>query len=183
MLRSMARPRLAPLLVLVMLLVGGPACSADAPATGSTPRSGSAAEGTAATRSRPSFVPAGEGDAEAVVRQALDAAAAERDRVVVYVGASWCEPCEAFHHAVERGELDDALAGVRFVEFDSDRDGGRLQAAGYGGRLIPRFVVPEADGRGSEQRMEGGIKGDGAVEHIMARLRPLLARERDPALP
>lgn len=178
----MARPRLAPLPVLVMVLAGGAACSAEAPAAGSAPRSGSAGEGTS-VRSRPSFVPAGEGEVDAVVRQALAATTAAGDRVVVYVGASWCEPCEAFHHAVERGELDDALAGVRFVEFDSDRDGDRLQAAGYGGRLIPRFVVPEADGRGSERRMEGGIKGDGAVEHIMARLRPLLARERAAAAP
>lgn len=111
-----------------------------------------------------------------MVREALSAAAADERRVVVYVGATWCEPCQAFHHAVERGELDDALVGVRFVEFDSDHDGARLQAAGYGGRLIPRFVLPDARGRGSEDRIEGGIKGEGAVGHIMRRLGPLLAR-------
>lgn len=112
----------------------------------------------------------------------MKSAAADEQRLVVYVGAVWCEPCQAFHHAVERGELDLALAGVRFLEFDSDHDGGRLQAANYGGRYIPRFVVPQPDGSGSAQRIEGGIKGEGAVSHLMKRLTPLLARS-DAALP
>lgn len=160
-------------LVLVTLLGGAWACSVEAPAGGTPART--AEQGPAVPRPRPQFVPAGAGDVEAVVREALAAATAEQRRLVVYVGASWCEPCEAFHAAVERGELDEALAGVRFLDFDSDRDGARLSAAGYGGRLIPRFVVPEPDGRGSDRRMEGGIKGSGAVQHIMGRLGPLLA--------
>ena len=143
--------------------MGVGACTAEAPPT------------PAARSSRPDFVPAGSGEVDLVVREALTAATAEQRRLVVYVGATWCEPCQAFHHAVERGELDEALLGVRFLEFDSDHDGGRLQAAGYGGRLIPRFVLPDAQGRGSQERIEGGIKGNGAVEHIMRRLGPLLA--------
>lgn len=143
--------------------MAGGACTAEAPPA------------PAARGSRPDFVPAGPGEVDLVVREALTAATAEQRRVVVYVGATWCEPCQAFHHAVERGELDEPLTGVRFLEFDSDHDGGRLQAAGYGGRLIPRFVLPDARGRGSDERIEGGIKGNGAVEHIMRRLAPLLA--------
>ena len=124
----------------------------------------------------PEFVEAGEGDVDIVVRQSLQTAEQQQRRLVVYVGATWCEPCQAFHDAVERGELDDALTGVRLLEFDSDRDGARLRDAGYGGRYIPRFVLPNADGRAGEQRMEGGIKGEGAVANIMERLGPLLAR-------
>ena len=127
---------------------------------------------------KPEFVPAVEGEVDVVVRNALDVAQQQQRRLVVYVGATWCEPCQAFHDAVERGELDDALSGVRFVEFDSDRDGARLDAAGYAGRYIPRFVLPQADGRGGDQRMEGGIKGTGAVANIMERLAPLLVRDR-----
>lgn len=104
------------------------------------------------------------------------AAAGDDRQVLVYVGAEWCEPCQHFHHAVEAGELDQRLPGVRFVEFDSDHDRERLVESNYDGQLIPRFVVPDAEGRGSDQRIEGGIKGDGAVEHIMARLAPLLGR-------
>lgn len=130
----------------------------------------------APTPAKPEFVSAGEGDAAVVVRDALHVAEQQQRRLVVYVGATWCEPCQAFHDAVERGELDDALTGIRLLEFDSDHDGDRLRSAGYGGRYIPRFVLPQPDGRGSDRRMEGGIKGEGAVANIMERLGPLLAR-------
>jgi thiol-disulfide isomerase/thioredoxin len=154
-----------------LVLVGGSACPVESPPADTAARSGAPTPAGA----RPEFVAAGPGELDAVVREALAAATAEERRLVVYVGATWCEPCQAFHQAVERGELDQALAGVRFVELDSDHDGARLEAAGYGGRLIPRFVLPDAQGRGSEQRIEGGIKGSGAVGHIMERLRPMLA--------
>jgi thiol-disulfide isomerase/thioredoxin len=171
-------------LALVSLLATATACTAEpvAPAAARASGAGNGQEQRhdavgqrSALGQRPHFVLAGSGEVDAVVREALTAATAEERRVVVYVGAVWCEPCQAFHQAVERGELDAALAGVRFIEFDSDHDGPRLQAAGYGGRYIPRFVLPQADGRGSEQRMEGGIKGDGAVANLMERLQPLLA--------
>jgi hypothetical protein len=167
-------------LALASLLVGSSACTAEqAPDAARTAGAAKSPQDRAsAGEGRPELVEAGEGDVDAVVREALTTATAEQRRLVVYVGAVWCEPCQAFHHAVERGELDQALAGVRFMEFDSDHDGARLQAAGYGGRYIPRFVLPQADGRGSEQRMEGGIKGEGAVANLMERLQPLLARGR-----
>jgi thiol-disulfide isomerase/thioredoxin len=109
------------------------------------------------------------------VRDAVAAAQAESQRVVVYVGAPWCEPCQRFHEAVEKGELDAQLAGVRFLEFDADQHTPQLNAAGYGGELIPRFAMPGADGRGSDAKIEGGIKGEGAVAQIMRRLEKLLA--------
>ena len=133
-----------------------------------------AAPGTAAA---PEFVKASaEGTAIAtLVQSSQQQARADGRRLVVYVGASWCEPCQAFHQAVEAGKLDAELAGIRFLEFDSDADGSALSADGYGGRLIPRFAVPGADGRGDPARIvEGGTKGDGAVDHIVRRLRPLL---------
>jgi len=129
---------------------------------------------TPAEKPKPAFVKAGSGDAAGAVKAAIAAAGPER-RVLVYVGAEWCEPCTRFHEAVEAGELDEALPGVQFVEFDSDHDRDRLVAGGYDGKLIPRFVVPVDDGTPSDQRIEGGIKGEGAVEHIMARLGPLLS--------
>ena len=124
---------------------------------------------------KPSFVEASGGAAEEVVRGATEEASNGGDKLVVYVGASWCEPCQDFHRAVEAGQLDEALAGVRFLEFDADRDAERLAAAGYDGRLIPRFALPAADGRFSGTKIEGGIKGEGSVEHIMRRLAPMLA--------
>jgi len=129
---------------------------------------------------KPEFVHPEPGEIPEVVLTALQSATADGRQLVVYIGASWCEPCQAFHDALERGELDGELAGVRFLEFDSDEDGDQLRAAGYGGRLIPRFVTPGLDGRAGDHRMEGGIKGAGAVANIMERLTPLLARAKRP---
>lgn len=137
-----------------------------------------AAEATPnAVANAPEFVrvPESVGEVDALVREAKARAEAESRRLVVYVGASWCEPCQRFHEAVERGELDGALANVRFLEFDADRHTPALDAAGYGGRLIPRFAVPGGDGRGTEAKIEGGPKGDAAVPQILRRLEQLLA--------
>jgi thiol-disulfide isomerase/thioredoxin len=95
--------------------------------------------------------------------------------VLVYVGATWCEPCQGFHHAVEQGELDDLLDGVRLVEFDLDRDRDALERAGYLSRLIPLFALPKPDGTSSDRRIEGSIKGPSAVEqNLVPRLRGFL---------
>ncbi len=163
--------RTATFLCLAALLVAT-ACLEAGPA----PQPRTAGDKTAPAVARPQgpvFVKAAEGDVPTVVRDA--ATHAEPAPVVVYVGATWCEPCMEFHRAVEAGSLDEALAGVTFVEFDLDEDGDRLDAAGYTGRYIPRFTVPNADGTPSPKSIEGGIKGQGAVEHIMQRLGPLVA--------
>jgi thiol-disulfide isomerase/thioredoxin len=89
---------------------------------------------------------------------------------VVYVGASWCEPCQRFHHALEAGELNETLRGIRFIDYDYDTAKAALDADGYSSQLIPLFVLPKADGRASELRIEGSIKGDGAVANILGRL-------------
>ncbi|MCA9700862.1 MAG: thioredoxin, partial [Myxococcales bacterium] len=57
-----------------------------------------------------------------------------------------------------------------------DRD--RLAAAGYESKLIPLFVVPDADGRAGPRRTEGGIKGPNAVQNLTPRLQALLQAAR-----
>lgn len=101
-------------------------------------------------------------------------AAARGRQVVVYVGASWCEPCKHFHDAVAAGHLDAAFPRLTLLEFDQDRDGDGLLRAGYTSRLIPLFVRPAADGTASAMHIEGSIKGDGAVAEITPRLQALL---------
>jgi thiol-disulfide isomerase/thioredoxin len=123
------------------------------------------------------MVPAGEGDVDALVRSAIADADRAGDRVIVYVGAKWCEPCQYFKKALAAGKLDQDFHGIRFLEFDHDHDEKRLVAASYDGELIPRFVVPARDGRGSNRRIEGSIKGPGAVAEISPRLKALLGHE------
>jgi hypothetical protein len=117
--------------------------------------------------------PAGE-DAAAVIRDAGARAEKDHRRLLVYVGAKWCEPCQRFHRAAERGELTGRFGELRMLEFDMDRDGKRLAQAGYTPRLIPLFALPAPDGRASGRQIEGSIKGDGAVGEISPRLAALL---------
>ena len=112
---------------------------------------------------------------EQFVQQHVEEADAQGMRVLVYVGATWCEPCARFHKAIESGELDEVLAGTRFVEFDADRDRAELRAAGYASKYIPLFSVPEHSGQSSGRSIEGSIKGDDAVKKdLVPRLLALL---------
>jgi hypothetical protein len=117
-----------------------------------------------------------DGPVDKVVSDALSAARATGRQVVVYVGAAWCEPCQRFHQAVARGDLDATFPGLTLLEFDSDADHDRLRAAGYSSTYIPLFVLPRGDGRSSGQQIEGGVKGEGAVANLVPRLRELLSR-------
>jgi hypothetical protein len=98
-------------------------------------------------------------------------------RTIVYVGASWCEPCQRFHRALQNGELDAALPGTRFIDYDYDLAKPALEADGYHSQLIPLFALPNSDGKSSGHSIEGSIKGDGAVGNIVPRLRELLATD------
>ncbi|MDC0719676.1 TlpA family protein disulfide reductase [Nannocystis bainbridge] len=156
------RSRFAPL---SLALAGTFACAE--PASPPTPAPPARVE-----PAKPRLIAAPEaGDVATVVREE---AAREGGTLVVTVGADWCEPCRAFHDAVQSGQLDAQLMGVRFFEFDIDRDRARLEAAGYKSRFLPLFALPDAEGRASGKQIEGGIKGPRAVEHIMARLGPLV---------
>jgi thiol-disulfide isomerase/thioredoxin len=96
--------------------------------------------------------------------------------VVVYVGASWCEPCRRFHDAAAAHRLDAAFGGLRLLVFDADRDDSALAAAGYRSAMIPLFALPRADGRASGKQFAGSIKGAGAVDEIAPHLRGLVGR-------
>lgn len=131
----------------------------------------------AAAQTKPAFVsrPRNGAPIDAVVREEVARGQQDHVRVLVYVGASWCEPCQRFHESVESGELDAVLPNLRFVEFDRDRDGPELDRAGYGSRLIPLLAIPDASGRGTQLRIEGSIKGPTAVhENLVPRLLQML---------
>jgi thiol-disulfide isomerase/thioredoxin len=116
------------------------------------------------------------GDVATLVRGFAEAARAAGRAPLVYVGAPWCEPCQRFHKAAERGELDRRFGDLAILEFNLDVDSERLRAAGYTADLIPLLAIPAADGRSTEQKMFGSVKGDGAVANMTPRLAALLGR-------
>ncbi len=134
-----------------------------------------AATKAAAKRAHVEFVAAPEGDVAALVLREMDKAKREGKRVLVYEGATWCEPCRRFHEAAAAGRLDAELSTLRLLEFDADRDNERLAVAGYVSRFIPMFALPKPDGNFSGRLIEGSVKGDGAVDEMVPRLRGLLA--------
>ena len=114
-----------------------------------------------------------DGDVAPWVIQQQKLAKREGRTLLVYVGATWCEPCQRFHRAAAAGALDQRFPTLRLLEFDHDRDHERLRAAGYVSRMIPLFALPGADGRSTGRQIEGSVKGDGAIEEIAPRLRTL----------
>lgn len=120
------------------------------------------------------FLPAGDGDVAALVKTERATAESGNRAFLVYVGASWCEPCQQFHEAASHGDLDSELPEMTLLEFDADKDVPRLRQAGYSSTYIPLFALPATDGRSSGKFIEGGIKGEGAAKELAPRLKKLL---------
>lgn len=119
--------------------------------------------------------PAPEGELAPII--ASEVARGQKDNVpvLVYVGATWCEPCRDFHEAALSGALDKELGPIRFLELDLDRDGARLAAAGYQSELVPLFAKPNADGRASGVQTDGVQKGGRYVEQLTPRIRQVVS--------
>ena len=124
---------------------------------------------------RVEIVAAPEGPVANLVLGELTRAEGDGRDLVVYVGATWCEPCQYFHDAAVAGKLDARFPKLRILEFDHDRDEPRLLLAGCASRMLPLFAIPQKDGRCSEaKRFAGSIKGPGAVDDIAPKLENLL---------
>lgn len=162
--------------LLIVLSTAAPGCGAEPAVSPAVSPSPPAAASPVRTPTPPRLVaaPAGGRVAEVVEAERASAGAA---KLVVYVGAAWCEPCVAFHDALLAGQLDADLPDVRFLEFDLDRDKARLEADGYSSRYVPLFALPGPDGRASGAQIQGGTKGPGAARQLVTRLRPLLAAD------
>jgi thiol-disulfide isomerase/thioredoxin len=170
----MASARFQCLLVAAAIGLEGPGCDSPSPPAPAP----SPAPAPAPAPPRIEWTIAPDGDVAEVVQREAERAQKDGRTLLVYVGASWCEPCRTFHEAAEKGEIAADLPLLRMLEFDLDRDAERLSAAGYGSKMIPLFAAPGADGRGSGARMEGSVKGPGAVPNIVPRLRALLTRAK-----
>lgn len=135
----------------------------------------------AALPQKAELVEAGPGPADQVVREAMAGARRDGRRLLVYVSATWCQPCQRFQAALRSGALDSYFPDLRLLKFDSDRDQSRLTVAGYDGPYLPRFVLPTPSGRGSGQTISGGTKAeDTAFTSIAPRLQQLLAGHGEP---
>jgi hypothetical protein len=79
-----------------------------------------------------------------------------------------------FQQQLHDGQVNAQLAHLTFLKFDEDRDAERLKAAGYSGEYVPRFVLPNADGKASDKRFEGVIKSNDMLAQIRSQLAQLV---------
>jgi thiol-disulfide isomerase/thioredoxin len=89
--------------------------------------------------------------------------------LVVYVSASWCEPCKRMKEEIHAGRLDAKLPRITLLSFDADRDQDRLASAGYTFSYIPYVALPGPDGHPLEQAEAKG-KGAGAWKELVGTL-------------
>jgi thiol-disulfide isomerase/thioredoxin len=111
--------------------------------------------------------PPEEGDVLTIVRAQRVKAVEEKRIFVVYIGAPWCPPCVRFHDAIKSHELDEKLANYTIMQFDLDRDGQRLLAAGYGSKFIPYFVLPGPDGKKTQAFEVKILKKEEALREVV----------------
>jgi len=116
------------------------------------------------------------GDLAAYVVSELARGSRDHVPVLVYVGATWCEPCRQLHAAATSGSLDGSLGPLRLLELDLDRDESRLEAAGYHSDFVPLIARPGPDGHASGVQTDGVKQGRDYVEQLTPRIRGLIDR-------
>jgi thiol-disulfide isomerase/thioredoxin len=140
------------------------------PTAVSSPATTGAAEASAAAGGHVKVVEATQdSDALSLIRTRRLEAKAESRVLVVYVGATWCEPCKKFKAEVQSGRLDDRLGKVTLLAFDADKDGDRLGASGYTYKFVPFVALPAADGRPADTQEATG-KGGQAWRELLGKL-------------
>lgn len=151
------------------------ACDTPAPATkeSATPETSGGVAAAVPQKVEWVKVPAGS-EPTAWVKQELARAKADQKKLVLYVGAKWCEPCNHFHEATDRGELDAEFPDLRLVSFDHDDEAATIAALGCESQYIPMFSVPDAEGHCTRRQIQGGIKGAGTVAFLSKKLRNLI---------
>jgi thiol-disulfide isomerase/thioredoxin len=168
----MSRRRLTGWVLCSLLFAGSAGCRME----GGDNANPAPAPAPAKANNRVLSVHAPPGELPPIVKSEADKATAAGRQLVVYVGATWCEPCQRFHHAVEHGDLDATFPKLTLLELDADHDAQRIRLAGYNSKFIPLFALPGPDGTASDKRVEGGVKGDGAVGYVSDKLKGLLAQ-------
>lgn len=101
-----------------------------------------------------------ETDALSLIRSKRLEAKAEGRVLVVYVGATWCEPCKRFKAEMQSGRLDERFGKTMLLAFDADKDMDRLGSAGYTFKFVPFVALPGVDGRPVESQEATGKSGN-----------------------
>jgi thiol-disulfide isomerase/thioredoxin len=108
-------------------------------------------------------------DALSLIRTERLRAKAEGRVLVVYVSATWCDPCKKLKEEIEAGRLDDRYGKTTLLAFDADKDIDRLGSAGYTFKFVPYVALPGPDGRPADTQEATG-KGSNAWKELLGKL-------------
>ncbi len=125
----------------------------------------------------PQMIEAGPGEnIKPMIAEARRKAESESVVLMVYVSATWCAPCQEFQASLQSGALNNVLPNLRFLKFDAQKDGERIDRAGYSSDFVPYIVIPNADGSPSSKRIEGAVvKGKSGTQAVVEKLHALLS--------
>lgn len=80
---------------------------------------------------------------------------------VVYIGATWCPPCQAIKKYKSDPQMVTAFAGTHVIELDvDDWTAPDLTALGYKASSVPVFIAVDKDGKAKGPTIDGGAWGD-----------------------
>lgn len=115
------------------------------------------------------LVATADSDALSAIRTERLKAKAEGRVLVVYVSATWCEPCKRLKEEIAAGRLDERLGKTTLLAFDADKDVDRLRSAGYSFAFVPFVALPGADGHPADTQEATG-KGGSAWRELLDKL-------------
>ncbi len=91
-------------------------------------------------------------------------AVAAGETPVIYVGATWCQPCLLYKKSLDDPRMKAAHEGVRVLEADADLHD--LSALGISPNGIPHWATVDASGVSDGRAIDGGAWGDNTPENM-----------------
>jgi thiol-disulfide isomerase/thioredoxin len=147
-----------------------PSAGAESSATPAPKVTAATTEEASASRGKLQVLAAtADSDALSAIRTERLKAKAEGRVLVVYVSATWCEPCKRLKEEIAAGRLDDRLGKTTLLAFDADKDVDRLRSAGYSFEFVPFVALPGADGHPADTQQATG-KGGSAWRELLDKL-------------
>jgi len=153
------------------------ACRDDSPLPAGATAAPTRSQGAGA--SRWIELPASNTALDALLAEHAQRAAEQGLKPVLYIGASWCQPCKFLKEHRDDPRVASALRGTYTIEIDfDDWTVAELSASGYGVQAVPVFFAIGAGGKAAGPKLDGGAWGgaspeanpeariDAEVEHI-----------------
>jgi hypothetical protein len=94
----------------------------------------------------------------------------------VYIGATWCAPCNAIKHNLDKPIMIDAFKGTYIMKLDFDAWEDKLPGAGLQHEAVPVFFALDASGKPTGRMIDGGAWGNDTPENIAPALKAFFSK-------